>query len=180
MWSSKCKRLKLFVFYLLGMIGIFSAVLSAATSYRKGWKMDLFEKLRSMKVLLIDDDEWVRDSLELFFTGEGCDLSALANAEEGMEALKKQRYDIIICDYKLPGMDGLSFFKGIKLSHPDIITVLITAYGNVDLASDAIRIGIDDFIPKPLTTNAIEKSLTRLLEKHGDKSGAFHGEGGTS
>ncbi len=49
--------------------------------------MDLFEKLKEMKILLIDDDEWIRDSLSIYFQSEGCDLKALETAEEGMEVL---------------------------------------------------------------------------------------------
>ena len=97
--------------------------------------MDLFNKLKRMQMLLIDDDEWIRDSLSLFFEGEGCHLLALETAEEGIEALKKQDYDIIIADYKLPGMDGLDFLSRIQESHPDVMKVLITAYGSEEVVS---------------------------------------------
>jgi DNA-binding response OmpR family regulator len=67
-----------------------------------------------MKILLVDDDEWIRDSLGLFFEAEGCDMLAFETAEEGMEAVKKQAYDIVISDYKLPAMDGLEFLRRVK------------------------------------------------------------------
>ena len=138
--------------------------------------MDLFRKLRNMKILLIDDDEWIRDSLELFFVAEKCNLLALANAEEGMKALSQQRYDIIICDYKLPGMDGLSFFRGIQKAHPETLKVLITAYGNANMVNEAARIGIHDFIQKPLTTHALEKSLAGLVQQYEDRNGEIQPE----
>jgi len=128
--------------------------------------LNLFKKLRDMKILLIDDDEWIRDSLLLFFQGEGCSLVGLANAEEAIEILKKQSYDIIISDYRLPGMDGLEFFKSTRESHPHTLKILITAYGSDELASMASSLGIDDLILKPLTTNAIEKSLSHLVERY--------------
>ena len=128
--------------------------------------MNLFKRLRDMKILLIDDDEWIRDSLLLFFQGEGCDLVGLANAEEAMEMLKKESYDIIISDYRLPGMNGLEFFKLTRESHPNTFRILITAYGSDELASMVRRLGIDDLILKPLTTNAIEKSLSLLVERY--------------
>ena len=62
--------------------------------------MNLYKKLRNMKMLLIDDDAWIRDSLSIFFESEGCHLKALETAEEGLKALKKQPYDIIIVDYR--------------------------------------------------------------------------------
>jgi DNA-binding NtrC family response regulator len=133
-------------------------------------KMDLFSKLKSIKVLLIDDDEWIRDSLSLFFEGEGCHLQALETAEKGMEALKGQAYDIIIADYRLPGMDGLEFLKRIQNSHPDAMKILITAYKDEVLVSEAIRIGIQDFIEKPFTTKTIEESLCRLIENRERKN----------
>ena len=80
--------------------------------------MDLFSKLKRMKILLIDDDELIRNSLTLFFEEEGCHLLALETAEEGIEALKQHAYDIVISDYKLPGMDGLGFLKRVHDCQP--------------------------------------------------------------
>ncbi|MBW2116072.1 MAG: response regulator [Deltaproteobacteria bacterium] len=128
--------------------------------------MDLFGKLKGMKILLIDDDEWIRDSLSIYFEARGCSLKVLETAEEAMKTLKKQDYDyeIIITDYRLPGMDGLEFLKRIQDSHPNAMKILITAYSSEDVVSKAIRIGINDFIDKPFTTKTIEDSLSLLLE----------------
>ncbi len=129
--------------------------------------MDLFTKLKDLKILLIDDDEWIRDSLSLFFEAESCHLIALETAEEGLEALKRQDYEIIIADYRLPGMDGLEFFNRIQKTHPDTMKILITAYGSENVVSKAKEMGIQDFIEKPFTSETIEASLSRLIEKHG-------------
>ena len=128
--------------------------------------MDLFTKLKSMEILLIDDDEWIRDSLSLFFESEGCHLTALETAEEGMKALRRCEYDIIVTDYRLPGMDGLEFLKQIRDTHPHAMKVLITAYRSEKVISEAVRQGIQDFIEKPFTTKTIEESLSRLIENH--------------
>jgi len=125
--------------------------------------MDLFQKLNEMKILLIDDDEWIRDSLTLFFESEGCHLLALETAEEGIEALKKQAFDIVISDYRLPGMDGLEFFTQLEKFHPDVMKVLITAYRSEEVVSEADRIGIHDLINKPFSSRTIEDSLSRLI-----------------
>jgi DNA-binding NtrC family response regulator len=119
-----------------------------------------------MKIMLIDDDEWIRDSLGLYFEDEGCQLLALETAEEGIEALKGQNYDIIMVDYRLPGMDGLEFLKRIQKTQPNALKVLITAYKSKGVVAAALKIGIQDFIEKPFTTKTIEKSLTRLIENH--------------
>ncbi len=128
--------------------------------------MNLFTKLKKMKILLIDDDEWIRDSLNLFFESEGCHITVLETAEEGMEELKEQAYDIIIADYRLPGMDGLELLKRINESYPKVMKILITAYGSKEVIAEAHRIGVQDFIEKPFTTNTIEESLSRLIEAY--------------
>ena len=127
--------------------------------------MELFSKLRQMKILLIDDDEWIRDSLGLYFEGEGCHLLAVETAEEGVEALKGQDYDIVMVDYRLPGMDGLEFLKRIQKTKTHAMKVLITAYRNEEVVSEAVNMGIHDFIEKPFTIKTIEESLSKLVEK---------------
>jgi len=117
-----------------------------------------------MKILLIDDDEWIRDSLSLFFEAEGCNLRAFETAEEGMEAIKQQAYDIVISDYKLPGMDGLEFLKRVKEKQPNALEVLITAYPNREILKEAKLIGVKQFIPKPFTSEDVEMSLVRIFE----------------
>ena len=76
--------------------------------------MDLFSEIRGMKILLIDDDEWIRDSLRIFFEAEGCHILALETAEEVLTVIEDQIFDLIIVDYKLPGMDGIEFLKRIS------------------------------------------------------------------
>lgn len=115
--------------------------------------------------MLVDDDEWIRDSLSLFFEDERCYLSGVETAEEGMEELRRQHYDIIIADYGLPGMNGLEFLEQIKASHPDVLTVLVTAYGSKNLCLKAREIGVQGFIDKPFTLKAFEEALSCLMEE---------------
>jgi DNA-binding NtrC family response regulator len=128
--------------------------------------MDLFNKLKSMEIMLVDDDEWIRDSLSVYFESEGCHLTALETAEEGMEEMKKRAYDILVTDYRLPGMDGLEFLKLIRAMQPHVMTILITAYRNDEIVREAKMLGIQDFIEKPFTTKIIEESLMRLVREH--------------
>ena len=127
--------------------------------------MDIFDRIKNMKILLVDDDEWIRDSLGLFFEAEGCNLLTFETAEEGMEAVKQQVYDIVISDYKLPGMDGLEFLRRVKEKQPNAFEILITAYANCEIVKEADEIGVKDIIPKPFTSEDVETSLSRIVGK---------------
>jgi len=126
--------------------------------------MDLFSKIREMKILLIDDDEWIRDSLSIFFEAEGCRVLALETAEEGIVAIKDQAFDLIIVDYKLPGLDGLEFLKRIHTSQAGAIKILITAYRNENVVSEAKKLKVQGFIEKPFTSDTIMASLAHLIK----------------
>ena len=132
--------------------------------------MELFNNLQGKKTLLIDDDEWIRDSLTLLFESESCSLVALETAEDGIKALTQQSYDIIIVDYRLPGMNGLEFLEWVQDSNPDAVKILITAYGNKDVISRAQKIGVRDFIEKPFTSETIQNSLSHLIKEHKNKT----------
>ena len=132
--------------------------------------MNLFSKLKNKKILLVDDDEWIRDSLTLYFDTEGCQMIAVETAEEGIELLKQQDYDIILLDYKLPGIDGLTFSREIQEIRPDAIKILITAYKNKKVVSEAANVGIQDLIDKPFTIKTIEDSMLRLIQRNEKKN----------
>ncbi len=126
--------------------------------------MEQFSEIRGMKILLVDDDVWIRDSLRIFFETEGCYVLALETAEEGLFEIKDQVFDLIIVDYKLPGLDGIEFFKRIHDTQPGAIKVLITAYRNDSVISEAKKLKIQGFIEKPFTSDTIMASLAHLVK----------------
>jgi len=134
--------------------------------YQKKHIMDLFKELKKMKVLLIDDDEWIRDSLTLFFESEQCHLNAVESAEEGLELLRDQRYDIIITDYWLPGINGLEFFKRIFETNRNAIKILITAHGSPEVSDEAKKLRVNALIAKPFTSNTVVNVLSQLVETY--------------
>jgi len=125
--------------------------------------MDVFSKLRKMSLLLIDDDEWVRDSLRLYFENEGCKIVAVETAEEGLDLVKNQNFDVIITDYRLPGMDGLEFIGRLPTEQANALKILISAYGNREVRFRAKEAGIQEFVAKPFTSEIIESTLERLI-----------------
>jgi DNA-binding NtrC family response regulator len=125
--------------------------------------MDIFNRIKNMKILLVDDDEWIRDSMSFFFEAEGCNLLTFETAEEAMEAVTQQTYDIVFSDYKLPGMDGLEFLRRVKEKQPNAFEILVTAYANCEIEKEANEIGVKDIIPKPFTSEDVETSLSRII-----------------
>ena len=132
---------------------------------REKMESHVYKKLREMKIMLIDDDELIRDSLALFFRGKGVHLSSFETAEKGLDELAKKDYDIIIVDYRLPGMDGVEFFKHVREKHQNTVKILITAYKDHKVDSEADKAGIQDIIEKPFTSKTIEQALSfRIVE----------------
>jgi DNA-binding NtrC family response regulator len=128
--------------------------------------MKQFLKLKKMKTLLIDDNVIVRDTLQAIFSQMGCSLKAYETAEEGLQALEKERYDIIISDLKLPGIDGVEFFKRAICSHPDTVRILISGYGDQSTVSEAFEIGVHAFIKKPFSLTIFLEQLMPYVEKY--------------
>ncbi len=129
--------------------------------------MDIFLKLKNMNILLVDDDEWIRDSLSIYFESEDCRISAHETAERALAELDRREFDVIITDYKLPGMDGITFLEKVKKSHPNAVKIMITAYASEVDVRRAKQAGAQDLIPKPFTSKTIEACLTRLTTGKG-------------
>jgi len=103
--------------------------------------------------------------MSIYFEFEGCRLCTFETAEEGLKELERHNYELIIIDYKLPGMDGLEFLKRSQKTHPDALKILITAYGSREVLAEAYKLGARDIINKPFTVEAVEESLKRLIQE---------------
>ena len=135
--------------------------------------MNSIGTLKSRKILLVDDDQSIRLSLSYYFRNKAGAFVALETAEQALGHLKEQAYDVIICDYRLPGMSGLGFFQELNRQTPGALKILITAFGNLDVALDAIRMGVHDFIMKPFQAATVEKSITGLIAKQEKETAAI-------
>ena len=123
-----------------------------------------FSQLKKAKTLLVDDDELIRESLSMVFATKGCFIKTAETAEEGLKALEEEKFDIIISDLRLPGIDGLRFLRFAALIQPHPVRFLVTAYKDDHVLDEAERIGVNEFIEKPFSVDALAESLVRLIK----------------
>ena len=126
--------------------------------------MDPFSKIKKMKTLLIDDDELIRDSLSMVFLNKGCFLMTVESAEEGLCAMQKNQFDIIISDFILPGMNGIDFFKQAAINQIDTANVLISGNISPEKLSEKNEAKVHDFVQKPFSIIALAHTLAALTE----------------
>ncbi|HET7288801.1 MAG TPA: sigma-54 dependent transcriptional regulator [Thermodesulfobacteriota bacterium] len=108
------------------------------------------------KILVIDDEKGIRDSLSMIFGIEGYEAVSLDNAKAGLSLIDEgERYDFIICDIKLPGMGGMEFLEEIRERDLAPVIIMISAYGTVESSIEAIKKGADDYINKPIITEEL-------------------------
>ncbi len=104
---------------------------------------------RKISILVVDDEESVRDSLNSWFTDDGYDVKCAENAKRALSILESEDFDIILADLKMPGMDGLEMLRRIKTLNKESIVIVMTAFATVDTAVKALKDGAYDYITKP-------------------------------
>jgi len=119
------------------------------------------------KILLIDDDASLRRVLEYNLLEEGYEVQAAASGEEGLRLFKQFQPDLVITDMKMSGMDGLKVLNAIKESSAETLVIIITAFGTVDVAVEAMRAGAYDYITKPFNRDALKMTVKKALRFSG-------------
>jgi DNA-binding NtrC family response regulator len=117
-----------------------------------------------LKVLIIDDQKLLRMSLAESLIGEGYEVSSTDTGEKGLVLLEEFSPDIIMLDLKLPGINGIETLKRIKKKRSKTIVLLMTAYGEVETAVEAMRLGAYDYISKPFSLDRIKVTLKNAAE----------------
>lgn len=127
------------------------------------------EPATSARILIVDDDPIVADSLAEFIASEGHGAATAVNAEEALELLEAEAtshgFSIVICDVSMPGRDGISLLKEIGKRFPDVVVLMLTGYGTIESAVDAIKLGAADFLTKPVVDNELRISLERAIRQ---------------
>ncbi len=119
----------------------------------------------AQNLLIVDDEQHVRESLSRWFEEDGYRVSTAASGKEALARLGRERFDVVISDIKMPGMDGLELLQRIREVDSDVAVILVTAYASVATAVRALKEGAYDYLVKPFDP----EELTRVVEKACEK-----------
>jgi DNA-binding NtrC family response regulator len=116
-------------------------------------------------LLIVDDEKVVRDSLTKWFLEDGFQVGAAENAEEALRALQGQRWEIILLDIKMPGMDGMQLQARILDIDPQATVIFITAHASVDTAVQALKLGAFDYVTKPVDPDYLSHLVSNAIKQ---------------
>lgn len=115
-------------------------------------------------ILVVDDERTIRDSLEMLLREEGYNTAKVANGKEALELLNESNFDILITDLKMPEMDGMALVRHCQKICPKTSIIIITAYGSLESAIEALRIGAYDYILKPFDFDDVLLKIKRMIK----------------
>ena len=117
------------------------------------------------RILVVDDDEDLRHLLEIFLVNEGYSVTSCASGEDALLTLAKTEQDLVLTDLMMTGLNGLELCERIVANFPDLPVILLTAFGSLSAAVEAIRAGAHDFVSKPIELPALAANLEKTLMK---------------
>lgn len=117
-------------------------------------------------ILVVDDEPIARQSLSDILRLEGYKVTAVANGESAIEHLRSYTVDLIVLDLKMPGMNGLDVVQVVNQISPETVIILLTAYGSMESAVEALRQRVHDYLLKPASPMQILESVRKGLERH--------------
>ena len=117
-----------------------------------------------MNILVIDDEKYQRDSLAGFLKKRGYTLSTASSGSAGIAYVAKHQVDVVLTDFRMPDKSGLEVLEAIKTLNPTVDVVLMTAYGTIETAVEAMKTGAFDYLTKPIDLDELELLLIKILE----------------
>ena len=120
-----------------------------------------------VKILVADDEAMMRNLLLKILESEGYQVSVVSSANEALEKLKAEKYDILMTDVKMPGMSGFDLLKQVKVKWPETAVIIMTGYGDAYSVKEALLLGADEYLSKPFKSQEVflivERAYWRLL-----------------
>ena len=117
------------------------------------------------KILVVDDEESVRSMISVLLQKEGYQVSSAQDGEEALSMIGEQAFDLILSDIRMPRLDGLGLLDRVQALYPDITVIMMSAFGTVDLAVEAMKRGAYDYISKPFKPDEILLALRKAQER---------------
>jgi DNA-binding NtrC family response regulator len=124
-------------------------------------------------ILVVDDEKEICDLFQKFLTQEGYQVFIATNGAEAISLGKRNRLDLALVDIKMPGMDGIEVFQKLKKVKKDMEAIILTGYGTLKTAKEAMRLGAYEYLTKPFDLGLVKNIIREALEtkKRGIKSG---------
>ncbi|MHC4330774.1 MAG: sigma-54-dependent transcriptional regulator, partial [Planctomycetota bacterium] len=123
---------------------------------------------RTTNILVVEDDTAMRQSCAKLFRLEGYGVFESPSGADALEKISERGdIDIVLTDIKMPGMDGMALLRKIKSLEPDIVVVLMTGYGSIKNAIEAMKYGAADYITKPFDTNELLMTIGKIVQLSG-------------
>ena len=116
------------------------------------------------RLLFIDDEKNFREVTAFSLAQDGYDVATAANGREGLDALDARRPDLVLCDLQMPVLDGMGFLSELGKRDDPPPTIVLTAFGSIDTAVEAMRVGAADYITKPINRDALRMAIGRVLD----------------
>ena len=116
-------------------------------------------------ILIIDDERSIRNVLKDILGNEGFKVDEASDGEEGLQKFKQNGYDLILCDIKMPKLDGLEFLDAVVAANSETPVIMISGHGNIETAVDAVKKGAYDYISKPPDLNRLLITIRNALDK---------------
>lgn len=121
--------------------------------------------MKDNSVLIVDDEKNIRLTLSQALEVLEVETATAADGEEALARLKEKEFSLILLDLKMPGMDGMEVLRQVSKIRPDIRIIILTAYGTVESAVEAMKLGAADFIQKPFAAEEIRGLVSRVLDR---------------
>ena len=130
---------------------------------------DAVDKAITGRILLVDDDPHFLRVLSRILSGESFQVTATTGSCEAIELIASTRFDLIICDLRMPDCDGISLLQTVRSSGNNVPVIILTAYGEVDTYLEAMNAGATEYLNKPIKSDDLVKVVRFCLRNHGKR-----------